>query len=86
MRVFMLAFFVVMFMASSAFAYMIATPKGKTLKVHWAILEAKPGKMPDMAAISSRTVAKYTPNESGSYALYGAIAKENHDLMRILEI
>lgn len=86
MRVFMLAFFVVMFTASSVFAYTIAAPEGKSLKVHWAVLEAKQGKMPEMAAISSRTVAKYTPNESGSYALYGAIAEENHDLMRILEI
>lgn len=86
MRVFMLAFFVVTFTASSVFAYTIAAPEGKSLKIHWAVLEAKPGKMGEMIAISSRTVAKYTPNESGSYALYGAIAEENHDLMRILEI
>lgn len=72
--------------AGEAFAYSVFASEGKTLKVHWAVLEAKEGKMSEMAAISSRTVAKFTPNEKGSYSLYGAIAKENHDLMRILEI
>ena len=72
--------------ASSAFAYPVTAPEGHTLKVHWAVLEAKTGKMSEMAAISARTVAKYTPHESGSYSLYGAIDSENPDLMRILEI
>ena len=40
----------------------------------------------DMAMISSRTVAKYTPNEKGSYSLYGGIDAQNPDIMRILEI
>ena len=60
--------------------------QGENLKVHWAVLQAKPGKMSDMLAISARTVAKFTPNEKGSYALYGAISRENPDLMRILEV
>ena len=50
------------------------------------MLQAKSGKMQEMAAISARTVAKYTPNEKGSYSLYGAIDTDNPDLMRILEI
>ena len=71
---------------SMAQAHTLFAPEGKTLKVHWAVLEAKPGKMSEMAAISSRTVAKFTPNEPGSYALYGAVDRENHDIMRILEV
>ena len=70
----------------TAIAHGVHAPEGKTLKVHWAVLQAKEGNMSEMAAISARTVAKYTPNETGSYSLYGGIAKENPDLMRILEI
>ena len=85
-KIFAVAVAVVALTAGSAFAHAVFAPEGKTLKVHWAVLQAKEGKMSDMAAISARTVAKYTPNEAGSYSLYGALAKENPDLMRILEI
>ncbi|MBQ6114399.1 MAG: antibiotic biosynthesis monooxygenase, partial [Synergistaceae bacterium] len=71
---------------SMANAHTLFAPEGKTLKVHWAVLQSKTGKMSDMAAISSRTVAKFTPNEAGSYALYGAVDRENPDIMRILEV
>lgn len=73
-------------MNGKAFAHTVFAPEGKTLKIHWAVLESKPGKMSDMAAISVRTVAKSTPNESGTYSLYGAIDKANPDIMRLLEI
>ena len=85
MKIFALVIIAVL-CTSSAYAYPITPPAGKTLKVHWALLQAKPGKMPEMLSISSRTVAKFTPNEPGSYALYGALDKTNTDLMRILEI
>ena len=86
MKIFALIILFVILSVSQAFGYSVHAPEGKKLKVHWAVLEAKPGKMSEMAAISSRTVAKFTPHEKGSYSLYGAIAKENPDLMRILEI
>ena len=86
MKIFTIIFLLIALSAGQAFAHSIFAPEGKNLKVHWAVLQAKEGKMSEMAAISSRTVAKFTPNEKGSYSLYGAIAKENHDLMRILEI
>ena len=86
MKVLALAFLFLTLMTGSSSAYSVFAPKGKTLKVHWAVLQSKPGKMMDMAAISSRTVAKYTPNESGSYSLYGAIDSKNPDIMRILEV
>ena len=86
MKVLALAFLFLTLITGSSYAYSVFAPEGKTLKVHWAVLQSKPGKMMDMAAISSRTVAKYTPNESGSYSLYGAIDSKNPDIMRILEI
>lgn len=72
--------------SSSALAYSVKAPEGKTLKVHWAVLQSKQGKMNEMGAIGARTVAKYVPDEKGTYSLYGAVAKENPDLMRLLEI
>ncbi|MBQ7734245.1 MAG: antibiotic biosynthesis monooxygenase, partial [Synergistaceae bacterium] len=86
MKIFVLVMLFVSLMANASFAYPVFAPEGKTLKVHWAVLEAKPGKMAEMSAISARTVAKFTPKESGSYSLYGGIDKDNQDLMRILEI
>ena len=86
MKIFVLAVFAVCALASSVTAYPVFAPEGHTLKVHWAVLEAKPGKMSEMAAISARTVAKYTPDEKGSYSLYGGIDRDNPDIMRILEI
>ena len=85
MKAFVLAIIAVM-CVSQAWGYSVFAPEGHTLKVHWAVLQAKPGKMPEMAAISARTVAKFTPNEKGSYSLYGGLDADNPDLMRILEI
>lgn len=84
-KIFAIAILIVMF-AAQAFGYPVTAPEGKTMKIHWAVLQAKTGNMQEMAAISARTVAKYTPNEKGSYSLYGAIDSQNPDLMRILEI
>lgn len=76
----------VMFTAKESYAHTVFSPEGKNIKIHWAVLESKPGRMSDMAAISVRTVAKSTPNESGTYSLYGAVDANNHDIMRLLEI
>ena len=85
MKILVIALLIVM-CTVQAWAYPVTAPNGKTLKVHWAVLQAKPGKMLEMAAISARTVAKYTPNEKGSYSLYGGIDAQNTDIMRLLEI
>ena len=74
------------FLISSASAYPVFAPKGHKLKVHWAVVQSKPGKMDEISAIGARTVAKYTPGEKGSYSLYGAVARENENIMRLLEI
>lgn len=86
MKIFMIMILFVFIISNGAFAHTIFSPEGKNMKIHWAVLESKPGKMSDMAAISVRTVAKATPNESGTYSLYGAIDAANHDIMRLLEI
>lgn len=86
MKILVLAILLAVMYAAQAGAHTVFAPEGKTLKVHWAVLQAKPGKMGEMAAISARTVARYTPNEAGSYSLYGGIDAQNPDLMRLLEI
>ncbi len=86
MKIFVIALLFAALLNGNAHAHTVFAPEGKTLKIHWAVLESKPGKMSDMAAISSRTVAKSTPNEYGTYSLYGAIDKANPDIMRLLEI
>ena len=87
MKIFTLILFMcLLFTSSSAFAYPVFAPKGHNLKVHWAVVQSKEGKMDEISAIGARTVAKYTPDEKGTYSLYGAIAKENANIMRLLEI
>ena len=86
MKIFALIILFISLMANTSFAHTVFAPDNKNLKVHWAVLEAKSGKMSEMSAISARTVAKFTPHESGSYSLYGGLDKANPDLMRILEI
>ncbi|MBQ7152101.1 MAG: carboxymuconolactone decarboxylase family protein [Synergistaceae bacterium] len=80
------AFLCLSVLVGSAFAYPVFAPEGHKLKVHWAVVQSKEGKMDEISAIGARTVAKYTPHEKGSYSLYGAIAKENKNIMRLLEI
>ena len=74
-------------MASSlAEAYSIRTPEGNMPMVHWAVLESTPGNLAAMGAIGAKTVGPQSAKESGTYALYGGIDVNNHDLMRLLEI
>ena len=73
-------------MTNSANAYSVFAPEGKNLKVQWAVLQSKEGKMNEMGAIGAKTVAKYTQDEKGTYSLYGGVDQENHNFMRLLEI
>ena len=73
-------------MASSiATAHSIRTPEGNMPMVHWAVLESTPGNLEAMGKIGANTVAPQTAKESGTYALYGAVDVNNHDVMRLLE-
>lgn len=89
MKIFVLLLFAVLLallLNKIAFAHTVFAPDDKTLRVQWAVLQAKPGKFHNIAEISSRTVSKSTQLENGTYSLYGAISDKNHDLMRILEV
>ena len=64
----------------------ITTPEGKLPLVHWAVLQAKPGTMGEMMGMAARNVAPLAAKESGTYALYGSLDKQNPNIMRLLEI
>lgn len=69
-----------------ASAQPIQTPEGKMPLVHWAIVESTEGNMPTILSLGAKHVAPITAQESGTYALYGGIDKENPNMLRILEI
>ena len=72
--------------SSAAGAHSVRTPEGNMPMVHWAVLESTPGNLAAMGAIGAKTVGPQTAKESGTYALYGGVDADNHDLMRLLEI
>ena len=71
MKIFLMMILFAAFINGTAHAHTVFPPEGKTLKIHWAVLESKPGKMSDMAAISARTVARSPPNEPGHTCFTG---------------
>ena len=73
MKIFLMMILFAAFINGTAHAHTVFPSEGKPLKIYWAVFEAKPGKMSDMAAISAQNVARSTPNEPGTYLLYGAI-------------
>lgn len=75
-----------LFATQPAIASPIASPAGKTLKVHWAVVEAKPGTMDQMLALGAKDVAPYSAKEDGTYAIYGAVDKNKPEVLRLLEI
>ena len=64
----------------------IRTPEGNFPRVQLAVVEATAGNLEKIGEIGARILAKTSASESGTYALYGAIEKNNPDLMRLLEI
>ena len=64
----------------------ITTPEGKMPMVHWAVLQSKPGTMSEMMGMAARNVAPLAAKETGTYALYGSLDKQNPNVMRLLEI
>lgn len=72
--------------SSFVHAQPIQTPEGKMPLVHWAVVASTEGNMPQILSLGAKDVAPTTAKESGTYALYGGIDKENPNLLRILEI
>lgn len=71
---------------SAAMANPIRTPEGNFPRVQWAVVESTPGNLGKIGEIGARVLASTAAKESGTYALYGVIEKDNPDLMRLLEI
>lgn len=73
-------------MTATAGAKSIRTPEGNMPRVQWAVVESTEGTMPQIISIGARVLAPTTAKERGTYALYGALEKDNANLMRLLEI
>ena len=71
---------------TTAHANPIRTPEGNFPRVQWAVVESTPGNLEKISEIGARVLAKTSAAESGTYALYGVVEKNNPDLMRLLEI
>lgn len=77
---------VVLWSALTAEANPIRTPEGNMPRVQWAVVEATAGNLGKISEIGARVLADTAAGESGTYALYGVVERENPDLMRLLEI
>ena len=64
----------------------IRTPEGNMPRVQWATVESTAGTMSQMIEMGARILAPTTAKESGTYALYGAIERDNPNVLRLLEI
>ena len=73
-------------MTATAGAKSIRTPEGNMPRVQWAVVESTDGTLPQIISIGARVLAPTTAKERGTYALYGALEKDNANLMRLLEI
>ncbi|MBQ6298719.1 MAG: antibiotic biosynthesis monooxygenase [Selenomonadaceae bacterium] len=85
-KFFLIVLGVMIMLTATASAKSIRTPEGNMPRVQWAVVESTAGTMSQMIEIGARVLAPTTANESGTYALYGVIEKNNPNLMRLLEI
>ena len=77
---------VMIMLTATANAKSIRTPEGNMPRVQWAVVESTVGTMSQMIEMGARILAPTTAKESGTYALYGVIERDNPNLMRLLEI
>ena len=73
-------------LTATANAKSIRTPEGNMPRVQWAVVESTAGTMSQMIEMGARILAPTTAKESGTYAFYGVIERDNPNLMRLLEI
>ena len=85
-KLFLLTLGVIFMLTTSAGAKSIRTPEGNFPRVQWAVVESTEGTMPQIIEMGARILASTSAKESGTYALYGAIERDNPNLMRLLEI
>ncbi|MBR3051727.1 MAG: hypothetical protein IKG61_09785 [Selenomonadaceae bacterium] len=86
MKKFLAILGVILMMTAMASAKSVRTPEGNMPRVQWAVVESTAGAMSRMIEMGARILAPTTAKEAGTYALYGAIEKNNPNLMRLLEI
>ena len=86
MKKFLAILGVILMMTATASAKSVRTPEGNMPRVQWAVVESTAGAMSRMIEMGARILAPTTAKEAGTYALYGAIEKNNPNLMRLLEI
>ncbi|MBE8952946.1 MAG: antibiotic biosynthesis monooxygenase [Quinella sp. 1Q7] len=72
-------------LTTTADAKSIRTPEGNMPRVQWAVVESTAGTMSQMVEMGARILAPTTARETGTYALYGVIERDNPNLMRLLE-
>lgn len=77
---------VIFMLTATVDAKSIRTPEGNMPRVQWATVESTAGTMPQIIDMGARILAPTTAKEAGTYALYGAIEKNNPNVMRLLEI
>lgn len=85
-KILLLTLGVILMFQATASAKSIRTPAGNMPRVQWAFVESAAGTMSQMIEIGARVLAPTTAKEAGTYALYGAIERDNPNLMRLLEV
>ena len=85
-KILLLILGVMLMLTASTNAKSIRTPAGNMPRVQWAVVESTAGTMSQMIEIGARVLAPTTAKETGTYALYGVIERDNPNLMRLLEI
>ena len=86
LKIFLIILLVTFIFPAVTEASAIRTPQGNFPRVQWAVVEATEGNMEKISEIGARVLAKTSASESGTYALYGVVEKNNPNLMRLLEI
>lgn len=85
-RIFSIILGVLIIFSAAANAKSIRTPEGNFPRVQWAEVEATEGNLNKISEIGARVLSSTSAKESGTYALYGVVEKNNPNLMRLLEI
>lgn len=86
MKKFLAIMGVILMLTVAASAKSIRTPDGDMPRVQWAVVESTQGTMPEIIELGENILAATSAKEEGTYALYGAIEKDNPNLLRLLEI
>ncbi|MBR0061444.1 MAG: hypothetical protein IJP68_08185 [Selenomonadaceae bacterium] len=85
MKKFLAILGVIFMLTATASAKSIKTFDGNMPRVQWAVVESTAGNMESMLEMGAK-LAPTVANEDGTYALYGAIEKNNPNLLRLLEM